>query len=68
MKITQTRFFKEDADHYTRLALSWMYTTKAEETRAALYRLDRLRGKEYSDTLAAKCNQKLKARFYYRTA
>lgn len=68
MNITQTRFFKEDAEHYTRLALAYQYTNKAEEIRAALYKLDRLRGKDYSDKLAAKCNQKAKTRFYYRTA
>ena len=68
MKITQTAFFKDDAEHYTKLALDWMHTTKAEEIRAALYRLDRMRGRSYTDALDTKCNQKLKARFYYRTA
>ena len=43
-----------------------MYTTAKEETRLAILKLDRVRGKDYTDKLMAKCNQKLKTKFYYR--
>jgi len=64
MKVTQTRFFKEDADHYTKIALDWMYTTRADEIRESIKRLETLRGREYVKALAAKCNQRLKVKFY----
>lgn len=64
MKITQTSYFKEDAEHYTNIAKAWMYTGKREEVKESIKRLERLRGIEYVKALAAKCNQKLKLKFY----
>lgn len=64
MKITQTRYFFDDAEHYTRLAKDYMYTNKKEEIRESIKQLERLRGKEYVKKLSAKCNQKLKVKFY----
>lgn len=64
MKITQTAYFKEDVDHYTQIAAEWKNTTKAEEIRQSIHRLEAIRGKAYIKALAGKCNQKLKVRFY----
>ncbi len=66
MDITQTKYFKEDVIFFTQRALDTMYTTAREETRKALYQLERMRGAYYCDKLAAKCNQKAKCKFYYR--
>lgn len=66
MNITQTKYFKEDAEHYTKLAKDYMYTNRRDEIRMSILRLDHLRGKEYTDKLIAKCNQKLKMKFYGR--
>ena len=64
MKITQTRAFIEDSEHYTRLAKDYMYTSRKEEIRQSIKRLERMRGAEYVRKLSAKCNQKLKVKFY----
>lgn len=68
MKITQTTFFINDCNHYTKLAKEWMYTTKKEDIKKSIYRLERLRGKDYVNLLVAKCNQKLKKSFYEKLA
>lgn len=68
MKITQTSYFIDDCRHYTKLAQEAMYTTKKDDIKKSIYRLERLRGKEYVNTLIAKCNQKLKCRFYEKIA
>lgn len=66
MKIEQTAYFKDDANHYTKLATEYQHTTRRDDIRRSLYKLERLRGREYVDKLASKCNQRAKARFYYR--
>ena len=64
MTITQTRHFKEDVEHFTALAKRHMYTNMKEETQQYIFRLEKLRGKEYIKLLAGKCNQKLHKKFY----
>lgn len=64
MTFRQTGYFKDDVDHYTKIAQEWMYTTKSDEIKQSIHRLERLRGKEYVKALAGKCNQKLKTKFY----
>lgn len=64
MNITQTRFFKEDCDHYTKLALDYMYSSNREEIANSIKRLEHLRGRDYVKALAAKCNQRAKKKFY----
>lgn len=66
MTITQTSYFLEDVKHYTQLAIDYRHTSRRDDIRRALYRLDNLRGREYSDKVAAKANQKAKHKFYYR--
>lgn len=64
MKATQTAYFMEDVKHYTRIATEWKNTTRADEIRQSIHRLEKLRGKDYVKALAGKCNQKLKLKFY----
>ena len=64
MTITQTKYYREDAEHYTRLAAEYMYTNRADEIRQSINRLETLRGPAYIKALKAKCNQKLKRKFY----
>lgn len=64
MNITQTSYFHDDCTHYTNLAKEWMYTTRKNEIRESIHRLERLRGRDYVNKLIAKCNQKLKVKFY----
>jgi len=64
MTFRQTGYFKDDVEHYTKIAMEWRYTSRADEIRQSIHRLERLRGKEYVKTLAGKCNQKLKTKFY----
>ena len=64
MTITQTRYFAEDAEHYTNLAKDYMYTNRKEEIRQSIFRLEKMRGRQYVKKLAGKCNQKLKMKFY----
>ena len=64
MNITQTSYFIDDTRHFTEIALEHMHTTRADEIKQSINRLERLRGKEYVKKLAAKCNQKLKCKFY----
>ena len=64
MTITQTRCFKEDAEHYTDLAKKYMYTSMKQEIAESILKLEHLRGRDYVKALAAKCNQKLRKKFY----
>ena len=64
MTLTQTRYFQEDAEHYTQIARAYMYTSRREEIAHSIFKLEPLRGRQYVKTLAAKCNQRLKTRFY----
>ena len=66
MKIEQTSYFKDDLKHYIRLAQEYMHTTRKDEIKASIYRLDRLRNADYTNKLAAKCNQDLHVKFYER--
>lgn len=66
MNIKQTRFFQDDIKHYYNLAKEYIYTSKAGDIRKSLYKLEIIRGAAYCDQLAAKINQKLKKKFYYR--
>lgn len=64
MNFTQTHSFKMDVDHYTNIAKEWMYTTRKEEIQNTIFRVEKYRGRDYAKKLAAKCNQKLKVKFY----
>lgn len=64
MTFRQTTYFKEDVNHYTAIAREWMYTTRKEEVRQSIQRLEHIRGKEYVKALSGKCNQILKVKFY----
>lgn len=64
MTITQTSYFKEDTKHYTNLAKEWMYTSRKNEIKNSIHRLESLRGRDYVNKLIAKCNQCLKVSFY----
>lgn len=66
MKVEQTQYFKEDVEHFTKLAKEWMYTTNKEKIRASILKLDGLRNSSYTDKVIAKCNQKLHMKFYER--
>ena len=68
MDITKTSYFLQDVKHYTSIAQSWMYTTRKNEIKESIHRLERLRGKDYVNKLVAKCNQKLKIAFYEKIA
>jgi hypothetical protein len=64
MTVYQTKFFRDDVEHYTNLALEYRYTTARDDIKQSIFRLEKLRGKEYVKKLAAKCNQKAKMKFY----
>lgn len=64
MTVTQTRYFRDDVEHYTALAKAHMYTSRKEEIQKSIFKLEGIRGKQYVKTLAGKCNQKLKKKFY----
>lgn len=64
MTIYQTHIFTDDVEHYTKLALEYRYTSAREDIQKSIFRLEPLRGKEYVKKLAAKCNQKIKDKFY----
>lgn len=68
MNITQTSYFLDDLKHYTKLINDYKYSSNRDDIRRSLYRLEKLRGREYCDKLAAKANQKAKYKFYYREA
>lgn len=68
MTIEQTRGFKMEVEHYTNLAKEWMYTTRKDEVKNSIYRMEKMRGREYTNKVIAKCNQKLKVKFYEKIA
>ena len=68
MNITQTKAFIQDTEHYTNIAKEWMHTTRKQEIKNSIHRLEKLRGKDYVNKLVAKCNQKLKVAFYEKIA
>jgi hypothetical protein len=45
-----------------------MYTTRKQEIKNSIHRLEKIRGKDYVNKLVAKCNQKLKVAFYEKIA
>ena len=51
MNITQTNAFIQDVNHYTSIAKEWMYTTRKQEIKNSIYRLEKLRGKDYVNKL-----------------
>ena len=66
MKIEQTAFFIDDTKHYYNIAKDHIHTSKKGDIRRSLYKLEKIRGAAYCDKLAAKVNQKLRNKFYYR--
>lgn len=66
MRIDQTGFFNDDIKHYYKLAKDHLYTSRKDDIRKSLYKLETVRGAAYCDKLAAKINQKLKKRYYFR--
>lgn len=67
MNITQTKIFNDDVKHYCNLAKEWMYTTRKQEIKNSIHRLEKIRGKDYVNKLISKCNQCLKVAFYEKT-
>ena len=73
-RVEDTSYFKDDVKHYVDVALEWMFTTKKDEIKQKFYKLDRLRGKDYSDKVAKACNKQIKKKanvdydFYVRSS
>ena len=72
-RVEDTSYFKDDVKHYVDVALEWMFTTKKDEIKQKFYKLDRFRGKDYSDKVAKACNKQIKKKanvdydFYVRS-